>query len=587
MPTLHNFDYIFVFGLGFSLLDAFNIGANDVANSFATSVASKSLTMGQAVLAASVMEFSGAVAVGARTASTIKNGIISAKAFQNDAGVQLLAFTCAIVASATWLMICTKKGWPVSTTYSLVSALAGVGVALEGVGGVQWGWNGGKGLATIFAGFGIAPAISAGFGAALYLIAKYGVLVRKNPVPWALASGPFFFFLATAVMTMSIIYKGSPSLGLDKLEPGPMAGAIVGSASVVAGLAVLFWMPFVHAKVVKKDYTLRPWHIVLGPALWFREAPADAGSLGAPSAVGDYRIRKDDDAATAGQDATVNGHDAESGDASRDASRDEKIYEDPASLNQPAHPSVLAQQVEKVDPHPIEGAWAEPKNLWIILRYKTIPFIKFIFMNGVFHDIHEAQAGKVGTKDHQRMQAIYARSKQFPNETEATFSFVQVMTACVNSFAHGANDVSNAVGPFAVIYHTWHTGTIAGKSAEVPVWQLALFASFIVIGLATYGYNIMAVLGNRITLHSPSRGFSMELGAAITVILASQYGLPVSTTMCITGSTIGVALCNGDIRSVNLRAIGWIVLGWVITVPVVATFAGCLLGIIINAPRLA
>jgi hypothetical protein len=71
----------------------------------------------------------------------------------------------------------------------------------------------------------------------------------------------------------------------------------------------------------------------------------------------------------------------------------------------------------------------------------------------------------------------------------------------------------------------------------------------IVIGLATYGYNIMKVLGNKITLHSPSRGFSMELGAAITVILASQYGLPVSTTMCITGSTIGVALCNGDLKS--------------------------------------
>lgn len=575
MP-LHQYDYIFAFGTIFSLLDAYNIGANDVANSFATSVASKSLTMPQAVLAASIMEFSGAVAVGARTASTIKNGIIAAGAFQGDAGVQLLAFTCAIVASATWLMICTRLSWPVSTTYSLVSALAGVGVALGGVDSVQWGWNDGKGLATIFAGFGIAPAISAGFGACLYLIAKYGVLVRKNPVPWALASGPFFFFLAASIMTMSVIYKGSPSLGLDELAPGPMAGAIVGTASVVALLAVLFWMPFVHAKVVKKDYTLRWFHFFLGPALWFRQPPADAGTIAAPTAVGDYRVRKDDD-----EPARQQTSDVESG----DASHDEKIYEDPTPA--PPQASALAKEIEKVDPHPIEGAWIEPKNLMIILRYKAVPFLKGALTGGIFYDIHEAQAGEVGSKDHERMRKVYAAAKQFPNETEATYSFVQVMTACVNSFAHGANDVSNAVGPFAVIYHTWKTSEIAGKSAEVPVWQLVVFAATLVLGLATYGYNIMKVLGNRITLHSPSRGFSMELGAAITVILASQYGLPVSTTMCITGATIGVGLCNGDLKSVNWRAIMWIVAGWIITVPVVGAFAGCLLAIIINAPRLS
>lgn len=124
-----------------------------------------------------------------------------------------------------------------------------------------------------------------------------------------------------------------------------------------------------------------------------------------------------------------------------------------------------------------------------------------------------------------------------------------------------------------------------GEKAAVPIWILVAGACFIVIGLATYGYNIMKVLGNKITLMSPSRGFSMELGASITVILASQYGLPVSTTMCITGSTIGVALCNGDLRSVNWRAIGWIFLGWVLTVPIAGTLAGCLMGIILNAPH--
>jgi len=92
MPAMHQYDYIFAIGTIFAALDAYNIGANDVANSFATSVGSKSLTMAQACMAAAVMEFAGAVAVGARTASTVKNGIISASAFQDDPGVQLLAF---------------------------------------------------------------------------------------------------------------------------------------------------------------------------------------------------------------------------------------------------------------------------------------------------------------------------------------------------------------------------------------------------------------------------------------------------------------------------------------------------------------
>lgn len=115
--------------------------------------------------------------------------------------------------------------------------------------------------------------------------------------------------------------------------------------------------------------------------------------------------------------------------------------------------------------------------------------------------------------------------------------------------------------------------------------MLVYGASALVLGLATYGYNIMAVLGNKITLHSPSRGFSMEMGAAITVILASQFGIPVSTTMCITGGTIGVALCNGNLRSINWKQIAWIYFGWIMTIFIVATASACLLAIVINVSR--
>ena len=195
MPVLHQYDYIFAIAVIFAALDAYNIGANDVANSFATSVASRSLTLRQACIAAALCEFLGAVLVGARVSGTIKNGIT---------GVQMLGFTCALTASASWLMFCTWNSWTVSTTYSIVSALAGSAVALGGGGGVQWGWNNAKGVSAIYAGMIIAPSISAGFGATIYLISKYAVLDRKNSVRAGLIMSPFYFFTVAAVLTMAI-----------------------------------------------------------------------------------------------------------------------------------------------------------------------------------------------------------------------------------------------------------------------------------------------------------------------------------------------------------------------------------------------
>ncbi|KAJ7104105.1 putative sodium:inorganic phosphate symporter [Mycena belliarum] len=572
MPILHQYDYLMAFGTMFSLLDAFNIGANDVANSFATSVSSKSLTLRQAAFLAAICEFLGSVLVGARVASTIKNGIISASVFQGHADVQLLAFTCAITASATWLMIATKQSWPVSTTYSIISALIGVGIATGGAKTVQWGWNDGKGVATIFAGFIIAPGIAAVFGAIVYLLTKYIVLVRKNSVRAALIASPVYFFTVACVLTMSIIYKGSPQLKLDKLPENTITAGIVGTGAVVAALSAIFWLPFVYARVVKKDYTIRWYHFFMGPLLWSRAAPADVDDH---SAVPDYTIHKEADHDVHGVTSDTSS-----------AEPKEKDLEDGRTQPEIARPSPLANEVEGTRSgftplHP-DQSWFAPANLWIILRYRIVETLT----HGLNVDIHALQSGAGGSKEADRMAEMHRCAVQYDNKTEHLYSFLQVMTACTASFAHGANDLANAVGPWATIYYVWSTGLLAGKSTPTPVWLIAVAAIALVIGLATYGYNIMKALGNKLTLHSPSRGFSMELGSAITVILASQYGIPVSTTMCITGATLGVGLCNGDWRAFNWKALGWIFAGWILTVPVAALSAGCLMGLLLNAPSL-
>jgi sodium-dependent phosphate transporter len=107
------------------------------------------------------------------------------------------------------------------------------------------------------------------------------------------------------------------------------------------------------------------------------------------------------------------------------------------------------------------------------------------------YDIHAAQSGIHGTPEGKRMERVYAHAPKYPNESEHAFSFIQVITACTASFAHGANDIGNSVGPWAVLYGAWRTGNAAESEAEVEVWQLAVLSATISLGLITYGYNIM------------------------------------------------------------------------------------------------
>jgi sodium-dependent phosphate transporter len=136
------------------------------------------------------------------------------------------------------------------------------------------------------------------------------------------------------------------------------------------------------------------------------------------------------------------------------------------------------------------GQVYEIQNTKILL--KRIPAMVTVgLLYGLHYDIHAAQTGIAGTPDGARMQRVYDHAEKYPNEVEHTYSFVQILTACTASFAHGANDIGNSVGPWAVIYGAWHTGTAAAAKAPVPVWQLVVLSAMISLGLITYGYNIM------------------------------------------------------------------------------------------------
>ncbi|KAI0506575.1 putative sodium/phosphate symporter [Xylaria bambusicola] len=590
-PALPQYNYIFAIGTLFALLDAFNNGANDVANSWATSVSSRSISYRQAMLFGLIFEVVGAVAVGARTAETIKNGIIPAEAFRGDAGVQMLAFTCALVAASSWVMWCTKNSTHVSSTYSLISAVAGVGVAVVGADKVQWGWNGGKGLGAIFAGLGLAPLISGGFAGIIFMLIKVVVHMRKNPVPWAVWTSPAFFFIVGTILTLSIVYKGSPSLHLKEKPAYWLAGVILGSGAAVALIATIFFLPYAHTVVVKKDHSLQWWEFIKGPLLFKRPYPEGVES----AKVRNYAVvqEDEDDHSTRSPESLKEG-DAASSDEKHLVSAEvkEKDYKALLAEGDARHRANLCKRqgpigwaMRTLRDNPMgAGEIYELHNIRALaVRFPALIVATLLY--GFYYDIHSAQHGVHGTPDGKRMEIVYAHATKYPNEVEHLYSFVQILTACTASFAHGANDIGNSVGPWAVIYGAWTTGDALKSKAPVDPWQLGVLAVTISFGLITYGYNIMKVMGNKITYHSPSRGTSMELGAAITVLLFSQFSLPVSTSMCITGATVGVGLCNGTVKAVNWNRVLLLLIGWILTIPIAGTLGGVLMGIVINAPH--
>ena len=148
---------------------------------------------------------------------------------------------------------------------------------------------------------------------------------------------------------------------------------------------------------------------------------------------------------------------------------------------------------------------------------------------------------------------------------ERIFGVLMVFTACGMAFAHGSNDVANAVGPVAAIVSIVKTGVVAQKSS-LATWILLLGAIGIVLGLATYGWRVIRTVGKNITELTPSRGFAAELAAASTVVIASGTGLPISTTHTLVGAVLGVGIARG-IGALNLRVVRNIMLSWIITLP--------------------
>ncbi|KAL1961409.1 hypothetical protein VTO42DRAFT_137 [Malbranchea cinnamomea] len=566
MAVLAKYDWILaIISIAFCA-SSFGNGANDVANSYATSVAARTLTMPQVGVLSMITEFVGAVALGARVTDTIKNGIIDISRFDAKPATIMLAMGCAEVGSAFWLLLATRLGFPVSTTQTIVGALIGVGFASEA--SVKWAWEKGS-VSQVAASWGIAPAIAAGFSAVIFGTVKYSVLERKDPLKWGLRLIPLYLSVTAAILTLFIMIEMPTMDSLEEFGAGKAVGVILGVFGGCLLITYVFFMPYFHRRLVKGDARLRAYHIPLGPLLWREDPPLYWPAPADGEVVIDYYASAHQ-AKEVPEDLKKSGPDGNNGNGNSGSDLPPPDPEQGPRIP-PSNALVRKQHLEP------EERWLAPvAHLHILHPNRLWNYVKFFFLQGVTRDCV--------TFESDRLAATHARAIRYDNKVEHLWTYAQVASAIVMSIAHGSNDVANAVGPWVAAYETYRVGYVNTKS-DTPVWILVVAGFLLGAGFWFYGYNIIRALGNRITQMSPTRGFSMELGAAITVLLASRLGLPVSTTQCLTGATIGGALMNYDLGAVNWRQLLWIFSGWVLTLPCAGLIAGLLCVMALNTPH--
>jgi sodium-dependent phosphate transporter len=521
----YSYQWILIIALVFAFLDAYGIGANDVANSFATSVGSRSLTLKKAIVIAIFTEFLGAVLLGGSTTDAVKNNIIDIKKFNKNPEVLMLGFMCALIGSSIFVVSATAINWPISTTHSIVGAIGGVGYAVFGWGGIRW-----ETVRDILISWIAAPGLSGLTSAAIFMITKFFILNAKDSLATGIMAIPFYFLFALGITTFYVLSK-APGINWD-LPKAAKAGKLGETALKIfpttAGFALFYFLvcffflvPYFKRYLIEEEDL--KWYHVFMP--WTPKQPKNE-NLG--------RFLK-------GMAGDHDEKDIEGG------VKETKVVEE-----EPEDDNVLSK----------------------LNRAKSFAF--GLLTKGINTDVAAVQGAN--------QKKVHNAAVRYDNKTEYLFSFLQICTAAFASFAHGSNDVANAAGPLSAIVELYNTGKLDSK-VPVPLWILALMGIAIDIGLMTMGYKIMSVLGNNLTYHTPSRGFSMELGAALAVVTASFLGIPVSTTHCITGSTIGVGLCNGTLGAVNWFGVAWILFGWVFTLPFAGGLSAGLLTLLLKAPK--
>jgi phosphate/sulfate permease len=264
-PTTSPYTWILALVTIFFCISSFGNGANDVANSYANSVAARTLQLWQVGILAIFTEFIGAVALGAKVTNTIKNGIIDSSRFLSAPPTLMLAMACAEAGSAAWLMIATKAGFPVSTTQTIVGAIVGSGIASGAK--VHWGWRKNS-ISQIAASWVISPLVAGLISSVLFATLKFFILERKNPFDKAMRAIHVYLAFTASVLVLFMVVEAPSLASLEELGAGRACGIVLGTFFGILLISYVFFAPFFYRRLRKEDSRVRWYHLPLGPMLW-------------------------------------------------------------------------------------------------------------------------------------------------------------------------------------------------------------------------------------------------------------------------------------------------------------------------------
>ena len=462
---------LFILASIFGIFMAFNIGGNDVANSFGTSVGAKTVTIKQALIIAAVFELSGAIFAGAEVTKTIRSGIVI---FPNslDPMLFVIIMLAALLSSGVWIFIATKKGLPVSTTHSIVGGIVGASIMMG--------------------------------------LLKFDGIQTLSMVKWS------------EILRIAISWVASPLLG---------------------GIVAYIIYSYIDKKILKPSEKLND---DLKNIKKERKKFKEEYFLNLKTKFKEEQI-KELSAIALDEEEQENNFYRNKMKEFKDQEKDIDIY----SILKTHMPIIAC----------IAAAIISAMFLFKGLNnVSTLDILQNFWIIGI-----------IGTISYVVTFAIVkiVKKTELNKTTDRIFSWFQIFTASSFAFSHGANDIANAIGPFAAILDVLKNGTINANS-PVPFAALAMFGVALVVGLWFLGKEVITTVGSKLATIRPTTGFSAELGASIVILLATQFGIPVSSTHILIGAILGIGVYNKNANWIMMKPIG---LAWIITLPAAGIMA--------------
>lgn len=462
---------LFILASIFGIFMAFNIGGNDVANSFGTSVGAKTVTIKQALIIAAVFELSGTIFAGAEVTKTIRSGIVI---FPNslDPMLFVIIMLAALLSSGVWIFIATKKGLPVSTTHSIVGGIVGASIIMG--------------------------------------LLKFDGIQALSMVKWS------------EILRIAISWVASPLLG---------------------GIVAYIIYSYIDKKILKPSEKLND---DLKNIKKERKKFKEEYFLNLKTKSQEEQI-KELSAIALDEEEQENNFYKNKMKEFKDQEKDIDIY----SILKTHMPIIAC----------IAAAIISAMFLFKGLNnVSTLDILQNFWIIGI-----------IGTISYVVTFAIVkiVKKTELNKTTDRIFSWFQIFTASSFAFSHGANDIANAIGPFAAILDVLKNGTINATS-PIPFAALAMFGVALVVGLWFLGKEVITTVGSKLATIRPTTGFSAELGASIVILLATQFGFPVSSTHILIGAILGIGVYNKNANWIMMKPIG---LAWIITLPAAGIMA--------------